>query len=530
MDGKGLTALGLVVIAGAVPYFGARAQDSTLVVGSIVSAATGADIPYATFSFSPGPIRRFTNARGGFSARLQARQQYRLGIRQVGYLPLDTTVTPNPGAGLELRLQLHPVAYKLGAVRTVVRRACAEENAADVGGILEEIKKNAEREIVLRESYPFQYQMERTNRFEGSRDAQRDTAMFFSRNRDPYRVGRLVRERQSAAGSEREMRIPQLTDLANENFLANHCFYFGGVRRAGGIPVYVIDFEPTGDLKSPDVRGSVLLDTATLRIRRANFALTNAEDLYPRVGALEVTTTYRDLFAGVALFDEISSVETFERERPADPLQRHIETQRLLGVKFLAASPQDLDSAAVRAIAARPSSDEPVQVAAQTSRATDSVTARAVIAQAMEKDLTAAGFYQRRARFPRGLFLTLDQVDQRAKVDSTNLIPELRGLQIGTSGPGAGSASRKGGLAVSSDNCPVNLYVNGKPSSVPTGDIAGIRRTRLTFGPELTASRIGAIEIYPRASSSAPSEFPRDVPGCDLVVLWTRPEVQSVKK
>ena len=317
----------------------AFAQDSVLIVGIVVSAKDSSRLPYSTYSLSPGIGRRFTNGDGEFSQWVPRRGSYRLLVKQLGYAPLDTTVVIS-GSLQRLRLPLQGVAYKLAAVRTTVQSACsAESRTSELAGVLVQIRENAEREQLLRERYPFEYRLERTRRTQwsgGVSRAVRDTAEFFSNVNDPYRPGEVVRE---SLGSRRELRIPQLVDVLNETFLLRHCFSYAGLERLEGKPVYRIEFEPDQALSLPDVRGSILLDTATFAIRKAVFALTRGNELVPPVASFEVTTTYRDLFPRVSLFNEIKAEQRFERARPTDIEQREFEVQKLINVRFLSASP-----------------------------------------------------------------------------------------------------------------------------------------------------------------------------------------------
>lgn len=355
----------------------ARAQDSTLVVGTVVAASTGQPLSYATYSISPGGIRRFTGENGVFGAKLPARGSYHLVVRQLGYAQLDTTIATAASTTVRIRLALTAVPHRLASVRTTARSACSgggvAGNSGDLGPALEAVRMNAEREMLLRQTYPFTYRLARTTRIDGAEAWRRsaDTAEFMSNAMDPYRPGGVVRDRVSSSGSIREMRIPQLTDLANDTFLANHCFSYGGLQKFEGAVVYEIDFDPLGDISTPDVRGSIMLDTASFQIRRARFQLTNGERLMPPVAGLDVTTSYRDVFRGVSLFQEVKSVQSFTSTGAVENRQHQTETQRLLGVHFLRGSPDEV-SPLVVALAA-----DSARAAAADSAAAANAVARA---------------------------------------------------------------------------------------------------------------------------------------------------------
>jgi hypothetical protein len=80
------------------------------------------------------------------------------------------------------------------------------------------------------------------------------------------------------------------------------------------------------------------------------------------------------------------------------------------------------------------------------------------------------------------------------------------------------------GTTVATQQCGLNLYVNGKPASVRCAQTNGIGRAALIFGPELPISNIGAMELYP-AGGGIPPEFPREYQAFGLILIWTRPQI-----
>jgi hypothetical protein len=263
-------------------------------------------------------------------------------VKQLGFAQFDTTVALGYNETMRLLISLAPVAYRLSAVSASTKSLCTADAEMTAGGLLEELKTNAEREQLLRTTYPFQYRLARTRQLFVAGVAEetlRDTALFNSSFADAYVPGKVVREEQRGGHSEREMRIPQLVDFAGDPFLSSHCFYYNGRTREAGRPAYVVRFEPNSDISAPDVRGSVVLDSATLQIKKAVFALTRGEDLEPPVLDFEITTTYSDAFPGVSLFSSIVSKQTFPRARPTDLLVDESEVQRLTAVHFLGIRP-----------------------------------------------------------------------------------------------------------------------------------------------------------------------------------------------
>ena len=322
---------------------GANAQQTIIVSGTVVSAATGQGLPYSTVAVS-GAAQRFSGANGGFVFDL-APGQYSFRIRQLGYSPLDTVVRVAPNANLRsLVFTLQPVAFKLDPIRTYAKACRLSRHAGDLTVLLDELTKNADREKLLRSEYPFVYQLERTIGYKGLgglSNQSADTLRYYSKVLVPYAPGNLVQPVDPAdPKSEREMRIPTLVDLADAAFIDTHCYSFRGVEDAAGGRAYRIDFEPSRDIAVTDVEGSAYIDSATYTIRKATFRLTKPDKLTPPIVGLEVTTTYREIFKGLALFDSIHSEQPLNRRTRFSLVQ--VQDQKLKGILFYGRTPEDV--------------------------------------------------------------------------------------------------------------------------------------------------------------------------------------------
>jgi hypothetical protein len=267
--------------------------QQVVVGGVVMSSTTDQSLPYATISVD-GAAQRFTNDDGSFSLSLLP-GDHRLRIKQLGYAPLDTLISVRPGLDLHaLTFAMKPVAITLSTVRTFANSCRASEDPAELSGILAELQKNAERAKLLRNQYPFVYELERSTDYSsrgGTQHLKTDTVRFASVVTGLYQPGKLVQLTDSAGSNGlREMRIPELIDMAEAPFLANHCFRFGGIERVGGLPAYRLDFRPSSDLQGPDVEGSAFIDSSSYMILRSVFRLTNPERLLPPVIGVEVTT------------------------------------------------------------------------------------------------------------------------------------------------------------------------------------------------------------------------------------------------
>jgi len=327
------------------------AQSPGLITGTVIGGIGQQPLPYSTVSLEGVTQRKLASPEGRFSFKVDSAGNYRLRIRQLGFAPLDTVISFD-GTSLQLTLVLRPVAFKLADVRTVSGTPCSRQVDRDAfaSGILEEVKKNAERELVLRNQYPFRYFLARghgTRRVGEGRPPFRDTVVLASGTGDRYQVGKIVRERASGNSSGREMRVPQLTDLADSVFLREHCFSYGGTKRLGNRPVFQLNFTPARTLRTPDVEGSISIDTVSYTVQEAVFRLTDPEMLYPPILGLEVRTTYKEIVPGLSLFDLISSTQPLPMTRVYDSPQAAVEVQKLIRLQFLRDAPSGISEFAM---------------------------------------------------------------------------------------------------------------------------------------------------------------------------------------
>ena len=132
----------------------ARAQQTVIVGGIVVSAASEQSLPYSTVSAGAG-MQRFTGADGSFTFEL-APGKYSFRVRQLGFSPLDTAITVAAGANLRAMLfKLRPVSLRLDAVRTYATSCNPTGHDCDISGLLREPINNADREELLRTGSPF---------------------------------------------------------------------------------------------------------------------------------------------------------------------------------------------------------------------------------------------------------------------------------------------------------------------------------------------------------------------------------------
>ena len=324
--------------------------EGITVTGEVVADGTGTPIPYSTVKLQPLGRERFTDRSGGFVYYAITAGEYKLQVRMVGYIPLDTVLIVRQGNPIALTLSLKRIPTSLDAVEVKAppRRCLFPDEMGyvedpELALILDEARKNAQREQLLRRTYPFEYRLAQAHDTYDSQTKtsalQYDTVTYRSDDSWRYRKGRVVSDdRNRIFGDVRLMRLPTVADLADRTFLAAHCFKYSGVVDEGGKRAHQIDFFPDSAFVAPDVEGSIYLDSATYLIRRAQFRLTRGGSVKPAILGMEVTTTYKEILPNVALFDEIRSVQPLSIA--TDGTRREFrETQRLLSYRFIYTGP-----------------------------------------------------------------------------------------------------------------------------------------------------------------------------------------------
>ncbi len=317
--------------------------------GSVVAAATDTPVPFTSVTLDPIGRERFTDGTGIFRYYALPPGHYKVRLRQIGFIPVDSTVTVAGNANLVFSLVRVPSTLADVEVKAPIRKCYVPDENGFVGDsdltiVLAEARKNAQRERLLRRSYPFEYKLAQSHDTYDSRDnAHRivyDTIIFRSDDYWKYRKGKVVSEdRNKLFGDVRVMRLPTLADFSDDRFMAAHCFKYSGISDENGSPAHEIDFSPVKEIVTPDVEGSIYIDSATYIIRRAEFRLTRGGSIKPAVVGMTVTTTYREILPNVALFDEIRSVQPLPGSAPGTPSVEFRQTQHLLSYRFLYNAP-----------------------------------------------------------------------------------------------------------------------------------------------------------------------------------------------
>jgi len=324
--------------------------DGATISGSVIAEGTAHPIPFSTVRLQPTGRERFADRAGTFVFYQVAPGEYKVQVKMLGYMPLDTTIQARPRSSVALTITMRRIPTALDEVQVMAPpRQClfpdeqGYVNDPELGTVLNEARKNAQREQLLRRTYPFEYRLAQSHDtydvMAKKSSMQYDTVTYRSNDSWRYRKGKVVSDdRNRIFGDIRLMRLPTVADLADRTFLAAHCFKYSGVVDEGGKPAHRIDFSPDSALIAPDVEGSIYLDSATYLIRRAQFRLTRGGTVKPAIIGMEVTTTYKEILPNVALFDEIKSVQPLA-VAPGGTKIEFREVQRLLNYRFIYSGP-----------------------------------------------------------------------------------------------------------------------------------------------------------------------------------------------
>lgn len=326
----------------------AGASGSLAIEGRVIRAENDAPAAFSTVEIIEPHASQFSNDQGRFMFAHLAAGRYHIRVRQLGTSPLDTIVTLAEGTTLApLVLRIHAIPIRLSGVKVTANAACRVAQLDSVTdpalfAIVSAVRDNAERELLLRREYEFDYAMQdiqTMNEEGGSRrtPAEIDTVHFRSSAVMRYVRGGIVF--LDSAGPERvrmRMRLPSMLDFADAGFLRSHCLSFAG-SKAG---MYDIAFRPLESIFTPDVEGTVSVDTASLVIRSAVVRLTRPWKIDPNYESIEAHTTYREILPTVVVVGDVLSTQHFRAASGKSVIGT--EKQRTLSLTFLNRVPDGL--------------------------------------------------------------------------------------------------------------------------------------------------------------------------------------------
>ncbi len=323
----------------------------------VVTTPEGIPLGYAVVAATALGIERFTNASGVVAIPIPEPGRVTLRVKRLGFTPKDTTVTVTDEASQSVVVALKRVEVKLEAVTVVAWPPCKRPGVPRRGGdarvraVVEQLRENAERYRLLIKTYPFNYaslrefgsrELDGAEQFESA-----DTIIVTGRPAWSYRPGTLiarepVREQRADTRplSEWVMRIPSLSDLADDRFIENHCFHVAGLEDKEGARLLRIDIVAAERLKSSDVNVVAWLDPKDFQLRYATFSLSKIPPQFD--GLLHSTSrvSYVELLPFVPVMQLMTAENLVQYERPERRTRTFIERQRILTLAFLGERPE----------------------------------------------------------------------------------------------------------------------------------------------------------------------------------------------
>jgi hypothetical protein len=315
--------------------------------GIVRDSATGEPVGYALVALLGGAQRAFANATGRFTLTGVPAGAASLRVQQIGYrgvtlaLVVERRATRLPG---EQELVVTLVRRPLVLPELVARGdAClgmrhAGGAAPEGGTILDEAYKNTERILTLEQRFPFvlDYQLSVTvldssyTPIEGAID----TVRRDSRSYATYRAGKVL----DRAGTRLE-RVNAFTTsgIAGEEFQRTHCFWYAGRDSAGGFPGYRIDFAPRPEVRSMDWAGSILVDSASMSLLKAEARVVNVPERGTGFLSVVCTIFYRPILPSLLQEHEAKCVSAHR----GPPRQFRVERWLLVNRTFIGRQPGD---------------------------------------------------------------------------------------------------------------------------------------------------------------------------------------------
>ena len=328
------------------------AQRATI-SGQVVVTHSTTVVSYAVVGATPGALVRFTNADGRFLLRDLPPGKITLSARHIGYTSLDTTIDIVAGDSVNIRLELAPITMQRPVVGALAQQ-CVHPGAqkgsvsAELSVLFDQVKQNAERNRLLSTNYPFNIWIERKiTKPEPSLQARfvaYDTVVLSSDRTWRYQPGNMLgtREIESGAfgGKWYTVTMPELADFADQRFLENHCFDFGGEEVISGDTLLRMDFVPAPAVHTPDVAGAIFLDAKTYQVRMMQLSLVNlTKQLREQINGQSIVAKFKEVFAGFPVIDRVQSMVIPREDAKGLAAEPATEDQRALHVRFLKGRP-----------------------------------------------------------------------------------------------------------------------------------------------------------------------------------------------
>lgn len=350
LGGLTMALAGLVVATARLAAQSASQGTGTLAI-TVTAEQTGTALPYAVVALPERRLERFTDANGRATIIALPAGSYDLTVRRIGFAPYRGRVAIESGVVSSVPIALTQIPVQLTGMRVRPRETCTTPGMPDqardpaVHAVVELVRENADQFRLLMSQYPFRYAIQRV--FGALADTTVyvqtvDTLVAESKALGGYRPGRVVREQRARGGrTETTMALPVLSDIAAPSFIANHCFFYGGVVIEGDETWVRLEVRASDRLRTPDVHGTFFLDSATAQLRRMELEMSRPDRLPRRLRGIRtvaVSTTFREITPGLSLMDRVCAINWQQLARGRAP-SHPVELQQLTAYRFDTAPP-----------------------------------------------------------------------------------------------------------------------------------------------------------------------------------------------
>jgi hypothetical protein len=331
----------------------AAAAQSGTIAGRVTIKGSDIAVGYAVLAVRAPARELFAGADGAFTLRGLPAGTVTVTVKHIGYSPFDTTLTVSAGTTRRLDVGLSLLTVQLPTIHSLAQRCShpGDTSAAlslELAALFEQVKQNAERQRLLARSYPFELTVERKiSRAEPLLEARfvaYDTVRISSLRKWRYAPGKLLGTREYGpgvfAGKWVTITMPELADFADEAFLGNHCFDYGGMDEIDGDSLLRVEFIPAPRVHDPDVAGTLFLDPHTYQLRLTLMSVVNLNaQMRKSSDGQSVRASFVEIVPGVSVPQEIASLVFVKSDPKGPPREPSAEVQRTLSVKFLKGRP-----------------------------------------------------------------------------------------------------------------------------------------------------------------------------------------------
>lgn len=321
--------------------------EQSAIHGSVMANGTGQALSFALVTIPSLGLERFATELGQFTFPGIAPGTYRVRVRQLGYQPVEMDVVVKAGVTSEVAVHMTRIAQALEAMHVEADWRCEHPGRPKSGtkafAMFEQMEQNAERMRVLREQFPFLVFIDRWQSLVrtdlSDSTIRHDTIMVRSDSQVKYAPGNVVYNLNKERYWEYYMRIPTLPVFADPVFENNHCFVVRGIDHAKN-DMLRIDFKTYYKVKTPDVEGSVFLDTASFRLLRAEVKLTSLPKNLTGISAVSVIALFTEVSPGLPIIGAVHGVtELSAMGGFGNPFFATVEQQAPVRVQFLKSRP-----------------------------------------------------------------------------------------------------------------------------------------------------------------------------------------------